>query len=450
MWQEFFYGRRLLKSDIPESLLAYLDEAEVNKLPAFKLSNRNKHQCLRCGNELEESDFLVNYLGFIEHYCSYCLVMGKATVGDTYYHLPQTSKIDEVNFYWEGELSPSQQRASQMILEAVEKKKDILVHAVTGAGKTEMIFETVHKSLVNGKFVCVASPRVDVCLELYPRFQAAFDVAIALLHGKQRGDYYHSQLVICTTHQLLRFYQAFDLLIVDEVDAFPFRGNPMLEYGVTQALRPQGSMIYLTATPTKQLEYQVRTGAMEVSGISVRYHGYPLPVPQTIWLWQWHQKLMKGKLPRPLQIILEQQLEAGRRTLVFLPTINLMERTEKLLTKVFPNHHISSASSTDEERLSKVKNMREEVYDLFLSTTILERGVTFRDIDVIVIGSNHDVFNTASLIQIAGRVGRKAEFPKGAVFFIHDGWSLAMKQAVSQIKRMNAEGIKGRLLRDEM
>lgn len=34
------------------------------------------------------------------------------------------------------------------------------------------------------------------------------------------------QLVICTTHQLMKYYQAFDLLIIDEVDSFPLPAAP--------------------------------------------------------------------------------------------------------------------------------------------------------------------------------------------------------------------------------
>ena len=42
-----------------------------------------------------------------------------------------------------------------------------LVHAVTGAGKTEMIYKVVAKVINDGGAVCLASPRIDVCLELY-------------------------------------------------------------------------------------------------------------------------------------------------------------------------------------------------------------------------------------------------------------------------------------------
>ena len=63
--------------------------------------------------------------------------------------------------------------------------------------------------------------------------------------------YAYRQLTICTTHQLLRFYHAFDLLIVDEVDAFPYAMEPGLHYATQQALKPTGGLLLMTATPTR-------------------------------------------------------------------------------------------------------------------------------------------------------------------------------------------------------
>lgn len=59
--------------------------------------------------------------------------------------------------------------------------------------------------------------------------------------------------MICTTHQLYRFYRAFALLVVDEVDAFPFVGDQGLAYAVATALQRNGQLIYLSATPDDQL-----------------------------------------------------------------------------------------------------------------------------------------------------------------------------------------------------
>ena len=128
-----------------------------------------------------------------------------------------------------------------------------MVHAVTGAGKTEMIYQVVAKVIDQGGAVCLASPRIDVCLELHKRLQNDFACEIALLHGES-DSLFRTPLVVATTHQLLKFYQAFDLLIVDEVDAFPYVDNPVLYHAVNNCVKETGLRIFLTATSTDELD----------------------------------------------------------------------------------------------------------------------------------------------------------------------------------------------------
>ena len=114
-----------------------------------------------------------------------------------------------------------------------------MVHAVTGAGKTEMMYQVVATAIKAGKAVCIATPRIDVCIELYGRMKEDFSCPISLLHGESE-PYFRTPLVIATTHQLLKFYQAFDLLIIDEVDAFPYVDNPILYKAAQNAIKKEG------------------------------------------------------------------------------------------------------------------------------------------------------------------------------------------------------------------
>ncbi|QGS69179.1 hypothetical protein CV093_15140 [Oceanobacillus sp. 143] len=80
-----------------------------------------------------------------------------------------------------------------------------------------------------------------------------------------------------------------------------------------------------------------------------------------------------------------------------------------------------------------------ELYVL-ITTTILERGVTFPSVDVAILDAGHVVFDEAALVQIAGRAGRSADDPTGEVIFFHDGKTEAMVQAIKSIKMMNKRG----------
>ena len=73
--------------------------------------------------------------------------------------------------------------------------------------------------------------------------------------------------------------------------------------------------------------------------------------------------------------------------------------------------------------------MREATYEILLTTMILERGVTFERISVIVLGADHPVFTKSSLVQIAGRADRKGPYTN-------------IRKACQEIKEMNEEGKK--------
>ncbi|HLR92295.1 MAG TPA: helicase-related protein, partial [Atopostipes sp.] len=119
------------------------------------------------------------------------------------------------------------------------------------------------------------------------------------------------------------------------------------------------------------------------------------------------------------------------------PNIEWMLACEKVLQKQFPNIPFAAVSAEDINRKEKVQGMRENQFLFLISSTILERGVTFPNIDVLVIGAEDSVFTESALVQIAGRCGRSPDFPTGEVLFYHDGKSIAMKKAVKQIKKMN-------------
>ncbi|MGZ0051785.1 hypothetical protein [Brevibacillus gelatini] len=56
---------------------------------------------------------------------------------------------------------------------------------------------------------------------------------------------------------------------------------------------------------------------------------------------------------------------------------------------------------------------------------------------MIVVGAEAPVFDEASLVQIAGRVGRSFDDPAGTVLFLQAERAQAPRLAVRQITRMN-------------
>lgn len=434
---EELIGRELLLEELknsPTSLTA------AEKRPGFTI-NDQEITCNRCGsNQKKHRARTACTCGENCFYCTNCLQMGKVKSCSTLYHLPETNQfpmMPEPILTWTGTLSKQQQAASDDIVATIERKETRLIWAVTGAGKTEMLFQGIALALQQKKRVCIASPRVDVCLELGPRLQKAFaSVQLAVLHGAMEEDYRYTQLVIATTHQLLRFKEAFDVLIIDEVDAFPFYLDQTLQFAANKAKKKTAALIYLSATPNKQLQAAVAKKRLLATILPARYHGFILPVPVLRWIGNWQemiQKKQKGQLYR----LICQLLSNKRRFLLFVPNIHLMQQLEVCLQEWLPDLSFASVFAADEKRREKVQAMRDEKLDCLLTTTILERGVTFRDIDVLVLGAEDRTFTEAALVQIAGRAGRHKDYPEGLVLYLHHGRTKEMIHARQQILSMN-------------
>lgn len=435
-----FYGRQVLLTPAEAVSLP----AEVECQPAMRVTDK-LIQCLRCGSQLDrEQAQLPNH----QYYCYRCLNLGRVSTLTSLYHIPEPNEFFQpVTCTWTGHLTAQQAACAQMVQQRFAARQRHLLWAVTGAGKTEMLFPGLTWALQRGLRVALSSPRVDVCLELYPRLQAAFDLDIALLHGRQTAPYKYCQLTVCTTHQLLRFKAAFDVLIIDEVDAFPFAANPRLEFAVDQALKPSGALLYLTATPSRALMKQVRRGQLSLSYLPLRFHQHLLPTIQVSLVSKWLQQCQRGRLPYRLLKRLRFNQQRGQRFLLFVPRVAQLALVQAAINRQVPGLTGLTVHSSDPDRLEKVQQMRTKQVQYLVTTTILERGVTFPGIDVIVLGADDPLFSTAALVQIAGRVGRSAERPTGLVWFLCASYSRNVKAARRQIKHVNW---KGRRLRDSV
>lgn len=430
---ENYYGRRVLVSRHE------VKQSGIQELPTIRIDAGNI-RCYRCNHVTAKS---LGALPQGEFYCPHCINLGRVSTLNKFYHVPEPNQftIIEPVLTWKGKLSPLQQQASEKISQRMAAHVQQLLWAVTGAGKTEMMFAGIAAAIKRGERIGIASPRVDVCLELFPRLKAAFaNCDIALLHGRQELPYHYAQLTICTTHQLLRFYHAFDNLIIDEVDAFPYAANASLLYATKQAIKENGGCLYLTATPGDALLREIKSKRLVVNYLPLRYHGHLLPQIKVRLAFGWRRRLERQKLPPQVIQQLQETLREGHRFLLFVPHIADLALVEAALRHSFTTFRFATVHASDPERLEKVQKMRDGDYDFLVTTSILERGVTFPEIDVYVLGADDPVFSSSALVQIAGRAGRAQSRPTGRVVFWINCNCRQVNQAISQVKYLNRKG----------
>ena len=353
-------------------------------------------------------------------YCRRCISFkGEEATGE-----PLKSKYAPIHMNYE--LSEEQTELSDKLLENYRNGLDSLVYAVTGSGKTEICLKTIKYCLNRGLRVGFAVPRRSVCLELKYRFQSFFqsNKVIAVFGGNHKT--LEADMVCLTTHQLFRYKHYFDLLIMDEIDAFPYKGNEVLEQFFKQSIK--GHYVLLTATPSDDLIKEFKKPSKDLLRLSVRFHRHPLPVPKLVCgnLLHLYYKLIKQ---------IKHFLDNNKQVFIFVPTIDDSKKLTLLLKPFFHSGTYINSKRDDNDLV--IEDFRNKKYMYLVTTAVLERGVTVKDLQVIVFKSDHQIYDSASLIQIAGRAGRKKEAPDGEVIFYAKENTKQIQRAIDDIKSHN-------------
>ena len=380
------------------------------------MDKRIDYVCPICGNTDTHSIGLLNG----KPYCRKCISFKGEQVKSSY------SFTKKAPIFLTYELSSEQDELSKKLVDNYKNGIDSLVFAVCGSGKTEICLQLIKHCIQNGLKVGFAVPRKSVCYELKCRLQKIFfkNEVIAVFGGCHKvlmGD-----IVCLTTHQLFRYKNYFDLLIMDEIDAFPFKGKDVLQKMFENSVK--GHYVLLTATPSKSLIKEFESSGKDIMRLAVRFHRHPLPVPQVItgddlYL---HYKLIKET---------RRFLKENKPIFIFVPTIDDSKKIAMLL-KPFSRHgtYVNSKRNDNDTVIDGLRNGK---YKYLVTTAVLERGVTVKNLQVIVFHADHSIYDAASLIQIAGRAGRKKEAPEGEVIFFAKRNNEEIQGAIDDIKSNN-------------
>ncbi len=109
-----------------------------------------------------------------------------------------------------------------------------------------------------------------------------------LLHGNTATAYTFSSFVICTIHQLYRFYRSFDLLVIDEIDAFTYSGDAGLTT-LCNNNQTRRSIHLLKCPPDEKLLKEIKQ-TFELHKLALRFHRRLLPEPVLVFMNNWRQK----------------------------------------------------------------------------------------------------------------------------------------------------------------
>jgi len=222
----------------------------------------------------------------------------------------------------------------------------VLLHGVTGSGKTEIYLEALATVLEQGRRAIVLVPEISLTAQTLRRFESRFPGRVALLHSQlSLGQRYqawdavrHGQadILVGPRSALLAPVSRLGLIIVDEAHDPSFKQDepiPLPPYDAREAAvalgRIAGAAVVLgTATPDLTHYYRAQTGRYTL--LTLPHRVLPPPTGQDrpavqplppVRIVDLRQELRAGNrsiLSRVLQEALRQALAAGDQAILYL------------------------------------------------------------------------------------------------------------------------------------
>lgn len=373
-------------------------------------------ECKRCGNK-DPSYF---YKGHNGYYCRKCIGFSRTLLEEDLEPLDYEIGQNVYNYEFKYDLTDRQKIASSRCLKMLEKG-DVLLFCVCGAGKTEISVESISTYLAKGLKVAYAISRKEVVIELAYRFKEIFKTANVVAvygghHSEVTGD-----LIVCTTHQLYRYYKTFDLLILDEVDAFPLKGNETLMNISLNSCK--GRIIFSTATVDESLKKILEKRNYNTVSLYTRPSGKPLIVPKVIYMHKYTHILYLAYLLYSM----------ANQCIIFVSNIDMCKMLYKIFSHLFSCTYVYAEL---EERRKNIMDFKNKKYKYIFATTVLERGITIKDVNVIILNFD-DLFDEANLIQMLGRVGRNYKNPYGQAYILSNHLDPKINYTIKYLKEAN-------------
>ena len=229
-------------------------------------------------------------------------------------------------------LSPVQETAAAAARKAFATGKTVLLHGVTGSGKTEIYLKLAQETLEKGRSVLFLVPEIALSRQLEDRIAAVFPDVLVFHSGvstarraqvasqvRKPGPY----LVLGTRSALFLPHHDLGLIIVDEEHDTSYKQDaPAPRYNARESaimlgVIQQANVILGSATPSLESLYNAETGRFAKVDLKERFHaGDEAEIRLIDTVAERRKRGMTGSFSRKLIQEINDALDAGGQVLV--------------------------------------------------------------------------------------------------------------------------------------
>lgn len=233
-------------------------------------------------------------------------------------------------------LSPAQSNAFQRICGLLRRDAfaPVLLHGVTGSGKTEVYMQAMAETLAQGKQVIYLVPEISLTPQLLARVHARFGQTVAVLHSRltsgERMDEWarvraqQASVVIGPRSAIFAPLEHLGLIVVDEEHDPSYKQEETPRYlardvAIMRAKLANAVVVLGSATPSLESFFNAKLGRYQYLQLPDRIQPTGMPAVVIVDLRREEHRAGPGEvLSFPLRSAITTRLARGEQILLFL------------------------------------------------------------------------------------------------------------------------------------
>lgn len=209
----------------------------------------------------------------------------------------------------------------------------VLLHGVTGSGKTEIYLQAIEEVLNNGKEALVLVPEISLTPQMVKWFRGRFGPLVTVLHSRlSQGERYDQwcriregeiKIVIGPRSAVFAPFTNLGIIIIDEEHESTYKQEESPRYDARDAAKKRGlfyscPVVLGSATPSVEAYYHAREGTDQLLSLKERVECRPLPPVEVVDLKEEINRGNRTLFSRTLYENMEIALGRKQQVILFL------------------------------------------------------------------------------------------------------------------------------------
>lgn len=210
---------------------------------------------------------------------------------------------------------------------------EVLLHGITGSGKTEVYLQTIEKCIKEGKRAIVLVPEISLTPQTVERFAGRFGDNVAVLHSRlsmgERLEQWRkiknekAFVVVGARSAVFAPFKRLGVIIIDEEHEHTYKAESVPKYDAKEVARRRciehdAVLLLGSATPSIETYYRAKRGEIGLVELKNRANNAKLPKVDVVDM---REELANGNrtmFSDKLRCALEKNIMAKEQSIIFL------------------------------------------------------------------------------------------------------------------------------------